>query len=367
MTQVTATSPDDYINPGPSVKRCNFAFLVDEQLNWSDASGPVRAFSTRGKRCGLPTDPDSTQGYCYWHKTDPDKAKGTDLRGRLEQAVAERTYLGGAFLSGGGPGTQIAGAGPIDLSRAKLDGAYLAGAYLEGTCLRAVSLRQAHIQQAYLGSSDLEGADLTSAHLWGTDLQGASLSGANLWDAEIDGHTRLDGVSWGKHYVLAPERTKRFDFAEATYRLLKQHRQNAGDYHAAGEFYFREMECIRKQMRGFRRLLWTVFYKSSCGYGERPTWTFRWALGVVLLWGLVVFPVTGIHDADPMTPASAWPAPEAFKNGLSLSLITFATLGYGNRYPSSVVGEYLAGIEALLGIVLSSIFVVSFAKKVIRG
>lgn len=369
MVHVVSASPDDYINAGPGVERCDFAFLVDEQLNWAEASEPVRVFSTLGKRCGLPVDPNSSQGYCYWHKADPDKAKDPDIRQRLEKAIADRTYLGGTFLSGGGPGTQIAGSrGPLDLSGAKLDGAYFAGAYIEGTCLRKASLRQAHLQQAFLGSTNLAEADLTSAHLWGTDFQGARMAGVNLWDADINGNTRLDAVSWGTDYVLPPERQGRFDFAEATYRMLKQHRQNAGDYHAAGEFYFREMECIRKQLSGIRRLLWTLFYKSSCGYGERPTWTFAWAVAVIGVWGAILFPFLGIRNPDGTVSALGNSSPlETIGNGLSLSLITFATLGYGNRYPSSPLGEHLAGCEALLGILLSSLFVVSFAKKVIRG
>lgn len=189
-----------------------------------------------------------------------------------------------------------------------------------------------------------------------------------LYEAEIDSGTRLDAVVWARDYMLANEKRGKFAAAEATYRSLKQHRQEKGDYHAAGEFYFREMECIRKQRSGLRRFLWTIFYKSSCGYGERPVWTFAWAFAVIVLWGLVVFPLVGIHNPDgSITRSSSPPVFHVFVDGLSLSLITFATLGYGNRYPLGSTGELLAGCEALLGMLLSSIFVVSFAKKVIRG
>ncbi len=359
----------EYINQCPAQQRCDFTFVVDEQLNWVEKAGSVRVFSTRGKKCGLERDPTSTQGYCYWHKSDPDKSKDTWLRERLENAVQQRVYLGGAFLSGGGPGTRIAGSyGPIDLSGAKLNGAYLAGAYLEGTCLKGANLREAHLQGAWLGFTDLSGADLTGAHLWGTDFQSSSLEGTELWDAEINSSTRLDEVYWGEDYVLAAEMRGKFDFAETTYRMLKQHRQESGDYHTAGEFYFREMECIRKQLTGYRRLLWALFYKSICGYGERPTWTFRWAAGIILFWGFLLLPLGGIHNPDGSTTTLSWPPSlTIFQHGLSLSLITFATLGYGNRYPITPAGEFLAGFEALLGMLLGSIFVVSFAKKVIRG
>ena len=359
----------EYLNHGPAGERCEYTFLVDAQINRAEPTGAVRILLPLGKKCGLPLDPTSKQGYCYWHKSDPDKAGDPDLRSRLEAAVKDGVYLGGAFLSGGGPGTHLDGSfGPLDLSGAELNVAYLHGAYLQGTRLRGAHLRSAHFEAAFLGATDLSDADLTGAHLLGTDLEASILAGAELWDAEIDGGTRLDGVDWGRHHILATERNGHHAFAESVYRVLKQHRQSAGDYHTAGEFYFREMESIRKQLSGRHRLVWTVFYKSLCGYGERPTWTFRWAAWIILVWGLVVYPLNGITAAGGLTSSLTWPLHlGVFRDGLSLSLITFATLGYGNRYPASITGEFLAGIEALLGILLSSIFVVSFAKKVIRG
>jgi len=249
-----------------------------------------------------------------------------------------------------------------------LNGAYLAGAYLEGTCLQEANLREAHLQAAWFGSTDLSKSDLTGAHLWNTDFQFAILEGAELWNAEINISTRLDAVDWGEKHLLATEKPGKFDAAEETYRMLKQHRQASGDYHNAGEFYFREMECRRKQFTGYKRLLWILFYKSLCGYGERPIWTFLWAMGVILFWGIFVLPLAGIHNPDNTTTILSWPPdPLMFQHGIALSIITFATLGYGNRYPIGPVGEFLAGCEALLGMLLASIFVVSFARKVIRG
>jgi len=358
----------EYLNPGPPQRRCKYIFIVDEDVNLTGKAGSVRVLSTRGKKCGLETNLKASQHHCYWHESDPSKAQDQTLRSRLEAAIKQKNYLGGAFLSGGGPGTRLVDSdGPMDLSGANLQGAFLAGAYLEGTVLKGTNLREAHLQNAWFGSADLSSSDLTSAHLWNADLQFSSLEDAELWEAEINGGTRLDGVYWGRNFVLGTEKGGRFDCAEATYRKLKQHQQENGNYRTAGEFYFREMECIRKQLKRSKRVLWTVFYKSICGYGERPTWTLRWAMAIILLWGILL-PLAGIRNPDGSTTSLSWPLSLAmFQNGLSLSLITFVTLGYGNRYPISPAGEFLAGFEALSGILLGSIFVVSFAKKVIRG
>ncbi|MCC6350223.1 MAG: pentapeptide repeat-containing protein [Candidatus Eisenbacteria bacterium] len=358
----------EFVNHGPDGRRCEYVFLVDVQINRAEPSGQVRLLLPRGRKCGLPQDRAGDR-LCYWHRSDPDKAGDLDLKARLEAAVKQGVYLGGAFLSGGGPGTHLDGPhGPLDLSGAVLDVAYLPGAYLQGTILRGASLRSAHLEAAFCAATDLSGADLMGAHLFGCDFEGSVLAGAEFWDAELDNGTRLDGVDWGRDHILATERKGLHSNAETAYRGLKQHRQDAGDYHAAGEFFYREMESIRRQLSWRRRLVWTIFFKSLCGYGERPTWTFRWALGVILVWGLVVFPLAGIRNPDATRTVLTWPLTlRPFLDGLSLSLITFATLGYGNRYPTGAAGEYLAGCEALLGILLSSLFVVSFAKKVIRG
>ncbi|MCA1614485.1 MAG: pentapeptide repeat-containing protein, partial [Acidobacteria bacterium] len=224
----------EYINPSPDQQRCNFIFLVDEQVNLLDRSGSLRVFSTRGKKCGLESDPSSIKGNCYWHETNPDKAQDPELRKRLEVAIQQKVYLGGAFLSGGGPGTHyLDSAGPLDLSGANLQGALLAGAYLEGTILKGANLRESNLMAAWFGSADLSGADLTGAHLQNTDFEYSSMEGAELWKAEINSDTRLDEIYWGDDYVLATERGGRFDCAEAVYRTLKQHRRESGDYRTA--------------------------------------------------------------------------------------------------------------------------------------
>lgn len=241
----------EYINQGPDQQRCNFIFLVDEDLNWPEKDGSVRVLSTRGKKCGVEKDPNGVQGYCYWHESNPDKAQDPELRSRLEIAIRQRVYLGGAFLSGGGPGTYLVDSnGPVDLSGANLQGAHMPGAYLEGSVFKGANLRESHLQSAWFGSADLSGADLTSARLQNTDFEGASLEGTELLGAQMNSGTSLVAVYWGDNYVLATETRGKFDWAEEVYRTLKQHSRESGDYRTAAEFYFREMECIRKQGDG---------------------------------------------------------------------------------------------------------------------
>jgi Na+/H+ antiporter NhaC len=52
---------------------------------------------------------------------------------------------------------------------------------------------------------------------------------------------------------------------------------------------------------------------------------------------------------------------------MALSLVSFATLGYGNRFPASKLGEMLGGLEAMLSMILVAMFVVSLTRKYVRG
>jgi hypothetical protein len=118
---------------------------------------------------------------------------------------------------------------------------------MEGAILKGANLRESHLEGVWFGSADLSEVDLTAARLHNTDFEAASLARAELLGAHIDGSTSLVGVYWGDDYVLATEMRGKFDWAEEIYRLLKQHYRDSGDYRTAAEFYFREMECLRKQ------------------------------------------------------------------------------------------------------------------------
>ncbi len=81
---------------------------------------------------------------------------------------------------------------------------------------------------------------------------------------------------------------------------------------------------------------------------------------MILFFGLVVFPIIGV------TSGNSSSASHDFLVGLSLSMVTFATLGYGNRTPVGTSGELLGGVEALFGALLISVFLVSLATRYVH-
>jgi voltage-gated potassium channel Kch len=140
-------------------------------------------------------------------------------------------------------------------------------------------------------------------------------------------------------------------------------REAAACYHAGGEApqasrcRYQAMTRKRDQARGVERLLqW-----ASClvwGWGERP-WRVV-ATGAILI---ALFAV-GYAAAGFIPMSDSWA--ENLGNALYLSVITFTTVGYGHYLPASAAGKLLAGLEGLLGIVCTGLFLVTFVKRFAR-
>ena len=54
-----------------------------------------------------------------------------------------------------------------------------------------------------------------------------------------------------------------------------------------------------------------------------------------------------------------------FFSALYMSVVTFSTLGYGDYRPIGIT-RFFASIEALTGLILMSLFIVTFARVTIR-
>ena len=314
--------------------------------------------------------------------------RGIDLRGInndqlsgiiLKEAVLEECHLEG-----------------LQLSHAHFEGAFMSGAHLEdirasGVHFENTELVGAHLEKARLAAAHLEGAKFFDAHLEEanlvnaflerTRLSEAHLQGVHLFDAKFSDNTEMASVDWG-NYVLGEEKEgeekgKRhfLGWAEDTYRRLKQWYTNAGVYDIAGEFFFREMEAKRKNLRWLqpqeRRWLgwWPLrgqkvrlnIYRWLYGYGERP-----WRVGA---WGgLVLFGLALIYfffrGVAPYTLTG-----QAFANSLYYSAVSFTALGYGPWFSASSVRSWVIGVgaaEAIVGVLTIALFLVTFVRKMTR-
>lgn len=384
---------EEWGGPPPDEKRCQFGV------------------GSRDERCGLPAYADSGSGEprCLFHYEGEDR-NPAELRSALETVVAK-----GASLSLGGANLRGADLSDADLQRAELwganlrgadlDSANLRGADLTGTKLEAANLQFASLQGAHLPFADLREADLRHTRLTGSvDLQGADLTNARLMRFELSPEAKLDNAIWwdrASGNMLRDEREARAseplgesDFAEceALYRRIKLSYQNSGDYHRAGQFFIREMECKRAHLyikqfplrfswnplaawdwlsRGATRALWCVSYY-ICQHGENPA-RLAGVMGLLIVLFAFIHSLVGVDGSageSIIMPGFAMPPlaelPRQMMKALYFSAVTFTSLGYGDMRPIGALGQAVSVIEVSLGIILVALLVGCVIRKLSR-
>ena len=190
---------------------------------------------------------------------------------------------------------------------------------------------------------------------------------------------------WPKNYIIYEEKHMKdkdmylsFDGLETIYRDLKQNMQNHGDYITAGELYYREMEMRRKGAKTKKKRIWLELYRILAGYGEKPQLVIRNSFLIIVL-AAVLFFFCGITRVDTDIPPRENPYIDYSIDSLTVnmttvkdfgyclyySVVTFTTLGYGDIHPLGY-SHILASAEALTGAFFMALFVVVFARKMMR-
>jgi hypothetical protein len=275
----------------------------------------------------------------------------------------------------------------VDLSKAKLQNAILVGADLQEANLQGANFQMADLRNADLSLAELDKADLINADLRGANLSWADLQGAWLYEANlqrawligtnlqnaflIDTHlgvakldtTLVEGITWAEAYVVPEESEGDFGGAEQVYRALKRAHQNAGIYDLAGAFHYREWVCRRKQAwkgRKWLSLLRLLLAELVFGYGERP-WNLLGTALLVFLAFAAVYWFGGLYPGE-------WP--RALPECLYFSAASFTALGYAG-WVDEVLGmkvslgwpKYLGPVEAVLGVFIIALFLVTSTRR----
>ncbi|WP_415379639.1 pentapeptide repeat-containing protein [Halosimplex sp. TS25] len=322
--------------------------------------------------CGRPVWDDRDR--CVWHAT---------VDGKTAETLAE------------------AGAQPGDV----LDGAYLREASLVGvdwlgdTSLVGADLRRAVVNGADLGGADLSLANMSDLTAIGADFTGATLEGAVFTNADLrratlehvltneavfsDVHvgagTQFSDVSAYEREPVRPTLSDDHPLEAAawTYRQLRRIYQDNALPGLARESYEREKDARR-------RLAWSQGEYLTAAKWELSRWVMHYGSSPyrVLVASLlaivacaVLFPLTGgimeIQGEQAITytiedPSSApvwWIGRVLFKS-LYFSVVTFATLGYGDIQPIGAWARFLAGTLSIVGSLLSALLVFVLARIV---
>ncbi len=347
----------------------------------------------RGERetCGLPVlvERPGHEPLCPWHDAEA-RPEGFNVKEELQKQLrCSNHWLEGAKLAMedlrglSGIEAQLPSA---DLEGARLDGAVLHKAILDDASLISTEMSGAKLSYAsFVGTrmdrAQLSSADLTCCNLAGARLHGTTLDRAFLYGIKLSTETIFLGVVWG---IAGELLNQHLDRAASVFRTLHRHFRSLANHGEADAFYFWEMTALHLRavngefvpdgkwlrsicgwIRGIRNprmfLRWVGWtpHRWVWGYGVRPSWTLYWMLFVVLFFGLVFFPCVGIQEGEVVThdPLS----------GIALSVVTFATLGYGNRTPFGTIGELFGGLEAILGALLMSAFIVALATRYVHA
>ena len=254
----------------------------------------------------------------------------------LKDANLERVHLEGASLF-----------------EANMEGVDLVGAHLEGADLSFTNLNKSYLMYAHL-----EGANLSATKLREADLMSAHLQGANF-QVEFTPDIRLGSIDWG-NFKLSNEKQENqnaYKWAIDEYRELKVWYTRAGYYDVAGKFFYREME-VRRKAQGWKKeplsKLWSWTMRLLCGYGERPERVGVSAAVVIFGLALAYFLLGSFISSS-------------FLDTLYYSVVSFVALGYGSWAPQPIGwAKYMGAIEAVLGVFMMALFLVTFTRKMTR-
>ncbi|MEA5409144.1 ion channel [Haloarculaceae archaeon H-GB2-1] len=167
------------------------------------------------------------------------------------------------------------------------------------------------------------------------------------------------------------------DAAAWVYRQLQTLYQSNGLAELARQSYFMEKDTRRRlawEKQRYTSALKQELSRWVMRYGESPYRVLLTSLFVIVLFA-VMFPLTGgIQEGrdgqdityviqNPEVAPMWWVGRVLFKS-LYFSVVTFATLGYGDIQPIGPWARFLAGIESLLGALLAALLVFVLARIV---
>jgi uncharacterized protein YjbI with pentapeptide repeats len=193
-------------------------------------------------------------------------------------------------------------------------------------------------------------ADLTSTRFHRAYLDNVAFIDC-IWPRKIYGEVHMEDEDIGLSYSQL----------ETIYRDLKQNMQNHGDYNTAGKFYYREMEMRRKGSTSWKNRIWLNIYRIVGGYGEGPLNTAA-VSGLIIILFALAYGISGCLQYTVQNPCLS----QQIKDSIYFSFVTFTTLGLGDISPASDLGKFLICCEAVIGAFLIALFVVVFARKMMR-
>lgn len=201
--------------------------------------------------------------------------------------------------------------------------------------LRGIPLTGVNLSRRDLTNIDFFGADFSHADLTSIKLSGSYLSECNLcatridW-AELDG-TLLDNVQFDKYTSFLGVDLHKVNFTLST--LL----------------YDLALTQQRIQQLERHHKIFAFFLRLTCDYGRSFSRYLAWVVAFVVCYSGAYWLLTGNTLLD----------------CLYFSIVTFATVGYGDILPHTPLEKILVISEIIIGYLMGGLLIAILAKRVI--
>ncbi|WP_339102546.1 pentapeptide repeat-containing protein [Haloterrigena salinisoli] len=322
--------------------------------------------------CWRPTWDDTDR--CRWHtetvvpaeeyERNPPKP-GERLDGaNLEGAMLRET----SFLAG------------RSLVAADFTDAVLDGADLSGTDLRRATFRDVDAHGASFRNANLHDAVFVFVDLRGADFRGARLYRAGLTDVRLNLETAFDERAVYEDELADAsneDTTASADSAQWVYRELQRLYDENAFPERVHTYYLREMNFRRTRAWQVGDYLQAVKLAGSRWVMQYGTSPWRVVATSLLLIAVCagLYPLTGgirevgtdtaiTYAIDDPTETPGPVLVRTLLKSLYFSVVTFATLGYGDIQPVGGWARALASVETLLGSLLMALLVFVLTQSV---
>ncbi|WP_372370453.1 potassium channel family protein [Candidatus Uabimicrobium sp. HlEnr_7] len=211
-------------------------------------------------------------------------------------------------------------------------------------------------------------------HMYNTDVDGkVDLFRCKFGDISFN-HMLVDHFLIDRRAIgdeLTSEKNGEFSNAVTEYGILKQSFHQRNDYENMDWAYYRFCRSKRKMkktswkqpLRSMGIFFDWLFLDKGFGYGTRPMNIAAVAFSCILAFAVLFsFVPSGILGADGALTSIS------FADSFYLSITTFASMDYGNSGP--VLNHWLKhlfSLEGILGIFLTTLFVATISRKIIRS
>jgi tetratricopeptide (TPR) repeat protein len=154
---------------------------------------------------------------------------------------------------------------------------------------------------------------------------------------------------------------------------LKNYAQIVGSETLADEFYIREQDLRKQQAWDENRYLYFILFqlwKITCDYGTSFKKWLITSLFIIIVFGFCYMPFP-VHTAghpilQAIKPSLSQNGHDTWFSPFYYSVVTIATLGYGDILPSDTSGQIFSAFEVLLGYLMFGGLLTVFAKKITR-